>query len=205
MGEGPAGGDADQGVAGGGDRQGTAAQGKSCKGCLYYSSLLKTESRSPLCIGLSRPLKNVPSYIVGESEIEADKEGRSLSDFKYVCVGYSVFLNNKDGSTEDQDNQAKLPFCAGLELLVDKRTSAAHVPRTSAESVSTQSHNTEEAPTRVQPVEAKPAQPSKNSFFNKFSRSAEIVAFGVARNLVRVGYSIKNNFEDIVYDRRRPK
>lgn len=31
-------------------------QGKSCKGCLYYSSTFKSNSRNPLCIGLSSSL-----------------------------------------------------------------------------------------------------------------------------------------------------
>ncbi|XP_065047297.1 uncharacterized protein LOC135678419 isoform X4 [Musa acuminata AAA Group] len=123
-------GSADRGGGDAGDSLRNASQGKSCKGCLYYSSLLKSDSRNPLCLGLTRPLKHVvPSSIVGESEMEADKEGRSLSDFRYVCVGYSVFLNDKENTTENQENQAKLPFCVGLELLVDRKTSAAeHVP-----------------------------------------------------------------------------
>lgn len=64
----------------------------------------------------------MPSYIVGESELEADKEGRSLSDFKYVCVGYSVFVNGKDGTIQNQENATKLPFCAGLEVFSLIRT-----------------------------------------------------------------------------------
>lgn len=31
-------------------------KGKSCKGCLYYSSLLKSDSRNPVCVGISRTL-----------------------------------------------------------------------------------------------------------------------------------------------------
>ncbi|KAJ8470777.1 hypothetical protein OPV22_025120 [Ensete ventricosum] len=191
-------GGADRGGGDAGDPLRNASQGKSCKGCLYYSSLLKADSRNPLCLGLTRPLKHVvPSSIVGESEMEADKEGRSLSDFRYVCVGYSVFLNNKQDTTENQENQAKLPFCAGLELLVDRKTSAAeHVP--------THVHN-KEVPVHAHREEAKTVHAPRNNFFSKFSRSAGLVASGVARNLVRVGYSIKNSFEDILYDRRRPK
>lgn len=58
----------------------------------------------------------VPSYIVGETELEASKEGRSLRDFKYACVGYSVFLDKKDSSNDPQNKQAELPFCVGLEV-----------------------------------------------------------------------------------------
>lgn len=53
---------------------------------------------------------------MGETELEASREGRSLADFKYACVGYSVFLDK--GSSSDQPNkQAELPFCVGLEVL----------------------------------------------------------------------------------------
>lgn len=31
---------------------------KSCKGCLYYSSRLKADSRNPVCVGLTRSLPN---------------------------------------------------------------------------------------------------------------------------------------------------
>lgn len=48
---------------GGGDPQDPEAsaaaegrKGKSCKGCLYYSSLRKSQSRNPMCFGISRTL-----------------------------------------------------------------------------------------------------------------------------------------------------
>ncbi|XP_038900456.1 uncharacterized protein LOC120087673 isoform X3 [Benincasa hispida] len=106
------------------------SKGKSCKGCLYYSSLQKSKSKTPTCIGLSKTLDQVPNYIVGETELEASKEGRSLADFKYACVGYSVYLEKKDSSNDVQNKQAELPFCVGLEVLLDKRPaehSQAHV------------------------------------------------------------------------------
>ncbi|XP_008796878.2 uncharacterized protein LOC103712195 isoform X2 [Phoenix dactylifera] len=109
--------------------QDSTSKAKSCKGCLYYSSVLRSEARNPLCVGITRTLQQVPNYTVKEAEIEATKEGHSLSDFKYACVGYSVFLSNKDNSMEKGEKQAELPFCAGLEILMDRRTSTAdHVP-----------------------------------------------------------------------------
>lgn len=32
-------------------------KGKSCKGCAYYSSVLKSKSKNPTCYGLSRTLQ----------------------------------------------------------------------------------------------------------------------------------------------------
>ena len=36
--------------------QGFKGKGKSCKGCLYYSSALKSNSRNPTCVGIPRTL-----------------------------------------------------------------------------------------------------------------------------------------------------
>lgn len=117
------------------------SKGKSCKGCLYYSSALKSKSKNPTCVGIPRTLQQglflslfhficyflwvwtelnlwlVPRYIIGESELEASKEGRTLTDFKYACVGYSVYLDNKDSSADNRsDKPVELPFCVGLEV-----------------------------------------------------------------------------------------
>ncbi|RWV85020.1 hypothetical protein GW17_00053227, partial [Ensete ventricosum] len=35
-------------------------RGKSCKGCLYYSSRLKSDGRNPVCVGLGRTLPQGP-------------------------------------------------------------------------------------------------------------------------------------------------
>lgn len=59
----------------------------------------------------------VPNSIIGDSETEATKDGRSLSDFKYACVGYSLFLDKKDNTAEKPENQAELPFCVGIEVI----------------------------------------------------------------------------------------
>ncbi|KAL6959982.1 hypothetical protein U1Q18_040129 [Sarracenia purpurea var. burkii] len=106
---------------------------KSCKGCLYYSSNLKSNSRNPVCAGITRSLPQVPHYIVGESEIEASRDGRSLADFKYACVGYSVYPDGKDTSVDVRETQTELPVCVGLEVLVDKKVNpddyvSHHVP-----------------------------------------------------------------------------
>ncbi|KAL4186960.1 hypothetical protein AMTRI_Chr09g16440 [Amborella trichopoda] len=97
-------------------------KGKSCKGCLYYSSHLKSKRHNPRCVGVSRPLQQVPGYVIGESEMEASKDGRSLSDFKYSCLGYSVYLDNKNNSAEHHEEHAELPFCVGIEAFPQPRS-----------------------------------------------------------------------------------
>ncbi|RYR80125.1 hypothetical protein Ahy_A01g004902 isoform B [Arachis hypogaea] len=92
------------------------SKARSCKGCAYYSSVHKSKSKNPTCVGFSSTLQQVPPYDVGETELEASKEGRSVANFKYACLGYSFYLDNKDSSADSQDKTAKLPFCTGLEI-----------------------------------------------------------------------------------------
>lgn len=58
----------------------------------------------------------VPDYVVGQSEAEASKEGRTLADFYYGCLGYSVYMTDKDSSAIKQRTKTQLPVCVGLEV-----------------------------------------------------------------------------------------
>lgn len=177
-----------------------AKKAKSCKGCVYYSSTLKSNSRNPLCVGITRSLPQVPHYIVGESEIEASREGRSLADFKYACVGYSVYSDRKGSSVDAQEMQAELPICVGLEVLVDKKVNTVVDP------VPAGVQNKEDAHGVPPPRTHKPVHSAGDEFLNRFSRNASVVAMGVAKNLRRVGNQIKDRLDDILYPyRRRPK
>lgn len=60
----------------------------------------------------------MPRYVVGETELEASKEGRILADFRYACIGYSVFLEKNGQSSDPQKKEAELPFCVGLEVSI---------------------------------------------------------------------------------------
>lgn len=176
---------------------------KSCKGCVYYSSTFKSNNRNPLCVGISRSLPQVPRHIVGETELDASREGRSLVEFKYACVGYSVYSNGKDSSVDGQQTQAELPICVGLEALVGKRASAS-------DSVPAHVHNKEDShgfpQPQPQPRTHQPARFQGDEFMSKFSRNAGLVAMGVAKNLYRVGNSIKGRIDGILYPyRSRPK
>lgn len=175
---------------------GSPKKGKSCKGCVYYSSTFKSNSRNPLCVGITRSLPQVPRYIVGESEAEASKDGRSLRDFKYGCVGYSVYTDKKGNSVNSQeDTETELPVCVGIEVLVDRRAvTPAHA------------HPREEGHGFPQPRPQKPAHSIGDEFLGRFTRNANLVARGVAKNMVRVGNHIKESIDDILYPyRRRPK
>ncbi|XWS40099.1 hypothetical protein CRYUN_Cryun18bG0111000 [Craigia yunnanensis] len=138
----------------------------------------------------------VPSYIIGESEMEASKEGRTLTDFKYACVGYSVYLDNIDSSTHRSDKHVELPFCVGLEVLLDRTAASTdHVPANI--------HKNKDSYTFPQPQTHKSTQSTGDEFYNRFKRNAGIVASGVAKNLNKIGNRIKESLDDILY--RRPK
>lgn len=38
-------------------------KGKSCKGCLYYSSIRKSNARNPLCVGVSRTFQQGIAFV----------------------------------------------------------------------------------------------------------------------------------------------
>ncbi|MCL7050588.1 hypothetical protein MKW94_006019 [Papaver nudicaule] len=184
----------DDGVGGGG------MKGESCKGCLYYSSILKSKSRNPLCLGISGALQQVPESTVGGSDTDASKDARNLTEFKYACVGYSVHMHSKDHSAVSKDKRAELPFCVGVELLVDKKPAAA-------EQVSVRVHNKEDDRVVPQPRPYKPVKPPHSTaeeLLGRFARNAGLVASGVARNLHKASDYIKGSFDDIIYPYRRP-
>ncbi|KAF5193244.1 altered inheritance of mitochondria protein, partial [Thalictrum thalictroides] len=95
---------------------------KSCKGCLYHSTLRKSESRDPICVGITRTLPKVPEHVVRDLEMEASTKGRTLghtlSDFKFCCVGYSTYLDSKDSSADQPDKPVELPFCTGIQVII---------------------------------------------------------------------------------------
>ncbi|KAK1440569.1 hypothetical protein QVD17_06398 [Tagetes erecta] len=172
--------------------------GKSCKGCLYYSSSLKSNSRNPVCVGITRSLPKVPRYYVGESEMEASKEGRALADFRYGCLGYSVYSDVKNHNGNAEETQKELPVCVGIEVLVDRKV-------TNANPAPSHAHNKDNHAI-PQPRVNRPAQSTSDDFFSRFTRNANIVASGVAKNVRKVGNQIKESVDDILYPyRRRPK
>ncbi|XP_063947500.1 uncharacterized protein LOC135152033 [Daucus carota subsp. sativus] len=103
---------------GGGETNPNPHKAKSCKGCLYYSSALKSHSSNPLCIGITRSLPQVPCNIVGKSELEANEKDKDFAYFKYGCVGYSVCSDRK-GQRDVRDKKSELPACIGIEIIVD--------------------------------------------------------------------------------------
>ncbi|CAI9110887.1 OLC1v1010979C1 [Oldenlandia corymbosa var. corymbosa] len=95
-------------------------KGRTCKGCLYYSSAFKSNSRNPVCVGFTRSYPNVPRNVVSKSEMEASQAGSRLVDFKYSCLGYSAYSVDKV-QPNDEKETTTLPICVGIEILMDRR------------------------------------------------------------------------------------
>ncbi|KAH9622817.1 hypothetical protein KSS87_011223 [Heliosperma pusillum] len=187
-----------------------ARKGKSCKGTLYFSSILKSKGKNPRCVGFTRSLQQVPNYIVSESEVEASKEGRSLTDFRYACVGYSVYLDNKGAQTTgDKKPRAELPVCVGLEGFVQllKLVRRKH-PSLRGKSFLRgkmqqfdHSQHIDSCTSHFGFVFLQ--QTNSVRLHGRFTRNAGLVASGVARNMRKVGHYVKESVDDILY--KRPK
>ncbi|CAM8907251.1 unnamed protein product [Rhodiola kirilowii] len=199
---------ADDGGGGGGNRNQIAnekhkSKGKSCKGYLYYSSVLNSKSKSPRCVGISRTLQQVPNYIVDETEAELYKTGQQLAEFRYSCIGYSVYMDKKGAGADHLNKQAELPFCVGIEILMNKK-----VTESAADNVPIHSHRNEDGTSSPQPRTQKPAPvPApfpRDEFLNRFSRSASLVASGVVKNANKICNQIKATIDDVLYPYRRP-
>lgn len=166
---------------------------KICKGCAFYSSKLKSNGKNPLCLGTQIPLPKVSSSMPGRYKVAAGREGK-LSYFKYVCVGYSIFLHNEDSSTNDQYNPTHLPICSGYELLMGKKSTAKESTGRRQIQVKDDLYFIRSRMVR---------DTSRPDFATRFTKSAEVVASGVVKNLLRVGSYIKDSM--LHTDRKGPK
>ena len=58
----------------------------------------------------------VPGFVVEEPREEAAAQGHDLRQFKYACAGYSMFVDDRDAKSGENDAKALLPYCQGLEV-----------------------------------------------------------------------------------------
>lgn len=96
-----------------------------------------------------------------------------------------------------QDGNSELPACIGIEVLVDKKVTAA-------DSVPAHAHNRQDNRRSPQPQTHKPAVSVGDEFLKRFTRNAGLVAAGVAKNVRKVGNQVKASVDDILYPYRRP-
>ncbi|CAD7701961.1 unnamed protein product [Ostreobium quekettii] len=88
---------------------------KCCMGALYYSQALMDGRKEPVCAGFRRTHK------AGEGAAEPQAEASNLSDFKYMCVGYSVYdeqrIRQQPSRHDATGGSVDLPYCEGLEIV----------------------------------------------------------------------------------------
>ncbi|GBG72640.1 hypothetical protein CBR_g12214 [Chara braunii] len=122
---------------------------QSCLGCLFFSQGLYRDGRQPVCFGLKRKETDFVGYRptrVDEVERSGSSGGRDGSvqlDFRYVCVGYSIYGDGRGTGVTGVESDRKggpegtvvaggygeakagaaayLPLCSGSEILLEKR------------------------------------------------------------------------------------
>ncbi|KAK4394372.1 hypothetical protein Sango_1908000 [Sesamum angolense] len=94
--------------------------------------------------------------------MEASKEGRNLADFRYACVGYSLYSDQKEHASKGQQTQTELPVCVGLEVLVDRRVNASD-----SASAPAHIHNKEDGNALPQRRIPKPTNQTGDEFFSR--------------------------------------
>lgn len=190
-------------------------KGRSCKGCLFYSSVLRSKGRGPVCFGVTRSIPQVPDRMVGEIELGAIQEGRHLSNFKYACAGYSIYLDDKDNPPGKGEKHAELPICVGVELLADRAPTKqapaqapAHLRKEATQANALKPGHTQAHANKPGNTQARGNKPGQtgDDFLTKFQRNSGLVANGVVRNMNKVGTYVKDTVDDILYPyRKRPK
>jgi len=84
------------------------------------SGLSVIEPAHKLCVCLQRcPLSRAfIEKLIREGPRVYETDGRYLADFRYACVGYSMYLDDKETPTGMRDKaRAQLPVCAGVEVI----------------------------------------------------------------------------------------
>ena len=77
------------------------SQGKSCKGCLYYSSLQRSKSKNPTCVGIPRTLH----------------QGQSLYNPFFLFLDSLILMMMLVGLFGRRENQGNLKENSGFSFL----------------------------------------------------------------------------------------
>lgn len=83
---------------------------RRCLGTLYHSQARLNADKLPLCAGMKSS--------VGKS-IDGPKESVPAGEFKYMCLGYSVYEadQRRGGPNRGSPDSIELPYCEGLEVI----------------------------------------------------------------------------------------
>lgn len=180
---------------------GSSAEGTTCVGLLYFSSSFYkkgSKNKHPLCVGLSRRVNIV--YKEDNSRKEVAKHGQALREFKYACMGRSVYRNDQSAG-----DSIRLPMCEGLVMF-------AQVPNPEGKDAANKQgqlnqnnqQNSEggrampRPPTQIRPPSSVRGL-TPEEFGTRFVRSAGVVANALKQNVYRVGNNIKTMVEDIFH------
>eukprot|EP00850_Spirogloea_muscicola_P018628 SM000173S02997 [mRNA] locus=s173:65237:66721:- [translate_table: standard] len=169
----------------------------------------------PLCLGLRT---SAPGTLVAREE-EGGEQQRTVSEFQYACVGYSVYNTTRRAAAPTRVpgsppvDASELPLCTGLELLVDRKLDddrhRVPVPQSAEVDPSTSSSEQESKPLILPRPASPPMRPALPGIGNvsrdEFVRSAGLIANKMASNLSRAAGAVKAGIEHMYSDRGEPK
>lgn len=75
---------------------------RSCRGCLLFSRSILEAGGDPVCIGFAR---SEPGRVASRAHA-GDKDVRPLTEFKYACVGYSIYRKQLQQQQQQQEQSA---------------------------------------------------------------------------------------------------
>lgn len=191
---------------------------RSCRGCLYYSSVMRERGQNPICLGLSRSSEPQVYSVHNELDSEVVRNFRDSTYFKYVCTGYSAHREvSSNQSMQPIESPAELPYCVGLEFLIDRKPTRQVTP---AETAPLTRSSTYEPPERPHKEDSSNIMPrpsssigsmdvgglSANEFATRLFRTSRLVASAVVNNVGRVANNVRSTIDKIfTSDQGRPK
>lgn len=198
-----------------GGTQGTKAN--SCKGCLFFSKKLKENERNPVCFGIPKTETIPGGTPLQRATSDREVEQRPLTDFKYACIGYSIYRDTlPSNASAEPDTASALPLCQGIEILADRRVEGKQPAVSSKERTTTDSRDPVEPPALETPPsrpQSGPFRPlggisglSQDEFAARFIRTAGLISRRCYTDMLRTGKAAKESISGIFHsDRGRPK
>ena len=178
----------------------------ACLGTLFYSQSRLAAGRSPLCAGLSRR-RTHPAPV-------SSSETMPSGDFKFVCLGYSVFdpeeLRKSSRSLKPGD-PVDVPFCSGLEIISASAVSSQRellsadgqpvkgrrLDRPSADQdASLRRHHADKRKT-ISPTDLPLRGPDWEGFSKRFVRHSNAIVDKMQANARYMARSVEKTFDQI--------
>ncbi|KAK9820577.1 hypothetical protein WJX72_011812 [[Myrmecia] bisecta] len=179
----------------------TAGSGKHrcCRGLLYFSQALHDQRKTPVCAGLRTTRDGAVNDMV-----DIRPETIPGGGFKYICVGLSVFDEERakqQGDKHASADNVELPYCNGLEIISAPQVQSSPVLLKEGVDVgpAVAAQAPEPKPVAPRPGRSFVSQPSPDmadDFPEKFAKSARKLLHQMGHNLTLIGSAMKKAAEN---------